>query len=144
MKKIIAVFVVIVSVLALVLAACSSAPATTVTSTVTATTTKTVSPTTTTSAAPAGDKVYKALNPAGNYIPVETKPCAPRLDTVDGKVIFVYQSEGSSIIMPAVWRAAQKKLTKSVLTTELVESFGRNTPSENDLKVQAAIRGVSW
>jgi len=142
MRQLLAIVLAIVSVLVMVLTGCTSGNETTPAATVTVTTTKTVAPTT--SAAPAGDKVYKALNPAGIYIPVETKPCAPRLTTFDGKKIFVYQSEGSSIIMPAVWRKAQQVWTKSVLTTLLVESFGRSTPNADDLLVEAAVRGVSW
>ena len=37
----------------------------------------------------AGDKVYKCLNPVGIQSPIETFPLAPRLDTVEGKEIWL-------------------------------------------------------
>jgi|WetSurMetagenome_2_1015567.scaffolds.fasta_scaffold411611_1 hypothetical protein len=142
MRQLLVVVLAIVSVMAMVLTSCGSGNSTTPAATVTVTATKTV--TASAPATTAGAKVYKALNPAGVYIPVETKPNAPRLTTFDGKKILIYQSEGSSIIMPATWRKAQATLTKSILSTVIVESFGRGTPDENDLKVEGVIRGVSW
>ncbi len=35
------------------------------------------------------DKVYKCLNPAGIMLPVDTYPLAPRLNTLDGKEIYL-------------------------------------------------------
>ncbi len=35
------------------------------------------------------DKVYKCLNPVGISIPVQTFPLAPRLDTLEGKTIYI-------------------------------------------------------
>ena len=37
----------------------------------------------------AADKVYKCLNPVGIQNPIETFPLAPRLDTIDGKEIWL-------------------------------------------------------
>lgn len=37
----------------------------------------------------AGDKKYKCLNPVGIEEPVDIHPLAPRLDTLDGKEIWL-------------------------------------------------------
>ena len=37
----------------------------------------------------AEDKVYKFLNPVGMQLPVKTFPLAPRLDTLDGKEVWI-------------------------------------------------------
>jgi hypothetical protein len=129
-------------ILALVLSSCSSGTATTVTSTVTATTTTTVTPTTT--AAPAADKTYKVLNPQGTYIPVQTNQLAARLDKLDGKKIFFYQSEANPVMLPILLPRLQKDYPTSTFTREITEGFGRSTPTDTDKTYQAAIRGVSW
>jgi hypothetical protein len=54
------------------------------TSTVTATTTRTV-----TATQPGGDDMVTVLNPEGQVEPIELKPLAPRLDTLDGKTIYI-------------------------------------------------------
>ena len=35
------------------------------------------------------DKVYKCLNPVGIQVPVDISPLAPRLDTLDGKEVYI-------------------------------------------------------
>ena len=37
----------------------------------------------------AEEKIHKCLNPIGTQAPVETFPLAPRLDTLDGKEIYL-------------------------------------------------------
>jgi hypothetical protein len=90
------------------------------------------------------DKVYKVLNPQGVYIPVDCKPIAARIDSLAGKKIFFYESEATNIQLPTL----RARLTKDYPTTTFIvdhtESFGRSTPSADDLTVQAAIRGVGW
>jgi len=53
------------------------------TSTVTQTQTKTVT------ATPSGDEMITVLNPEGQVDPIELKPLAPRLDTLEGKIIYL-------------------------------------------------------
>jgi hypothetical protein len=53
------------------------------TSTVTQTQTKTIT------ATPSGDEMVTVLNPEGQVEPIELKPLAPRLDTLDGKIIYL-------------------------------------------------------
>ena len=46
------------------------------------------------------DRVYKCLNPVGISIPVETFPLAPRLDTLDGKTIYISITGEPDITIP--------------------------------------------
>jgi ABC-type Fe3+-hydroxamate transport system substrate-binding protein len=59
----------------------------TVTTTATATTTRTATQTVT--ATPTGDELITVLNPLGQPAPITREPMAPRLDTLDGKTIYV-------------------------------------------------------
>ena len=88
--------------------------------------------------------VYKVINPQGTYIPVDCKPCAPRLTTFDGKTILAYKSEGSSIIWPALYPVLQQKFPNTKWVYVDTEGFGRSTPNDADLACDAMIRGVSW
>ena len=51
------------------------------------------------------DRVYKCLNPVGIQLPVKTFPLAPRLDTIDGKEIYI-----SITGEPDITIALEKKL----------------------------------
>ena len=51
------------------------------------------------------DRVYKCLSPVGNEMPVKTFPLAPRLDTIDGKEIYL-----SITGEPDITIALEKKL----------------------------------
>ena len=46
------------------------------------------------------DRVYKCLNPVGISIPVETFPLAPRLNTLDGKTIYLSITGEPDITIP--------------------------------------------
>ncbi len=46
------------------------------------------------------DKVYKCLNPVGISLPVETFPLAPRLDSIDGKTIWISITGEPDITIP--------------------------------------------
>jgi hypothetical protein len=46
------------------------------------------------------DKVYKCLNPVGLSIPVQTFPLAPRLNTLDGKTIYLSITGEPDITIP--------------------------------------------
>jgi hypothetical protein len=41
------------------------------------------------------EKVYKCLNPVGIHDPIQEYPNAPRLDTIDGKNIYLVFGRGS-------------------------------------------------
>ena len=150
-------FIGILLVLSLVLSACGqqTAPTSTTTTTTstaatTATTTgKPAATTTSTVTAPpvtkAVEPVHKVLNPQGVFIPVETKPCAPRLDKLDGKKILYYESEATNMHMPTLLEKLKKDYPTTTFDVIHVENFGINTPTDDMLKTyKAVIRGVGW
>ncbi len=49
---------------------------------------------------PKKDAIYKCLNPAGIQVPVETSPLAPRLDTIEGKEIWLSITGEPDITIP--------------------------------------------
>lgn len=118
-------------------------------------TTKTIQPTTTTTTPPTTtptpqvvekDKSYNVVSPRGVALPVNIKPLAKRLDTLDGKTIYVDQAEADPVIMPALWARVQKDYPntnwKLILPTSL---FGPSMPeAEVKTNAQAVIRGVGW
>jgi hypothetical protein len=90
------------------------------------------------------DKVYKCLNPVGISIPVETFPLAPRLNTLDGKTIYL-----SITGEPDITIALEKRLksgyphvnwkTKKTYTTNPVEL------SDEEMKTcDGLIQAVCW
>jgi hypothetical protein len=111
-------------------------------------------PAATTSSAPAAapttqivmkDKAYKVINPTGEFIPVETKPLAARLDTMDGKTIWMCQTEADPVIMPALWDRLQKEFTKTTWKKTVTSA---TTPlrltADEQKTAQAMISGVAW
>jgi hypothetical protein len=46
------------------------------------------------------EKVYKCLNPVGISIPVQTFPLAPRLNTLEGKTIYLSITGEPDITIP--------------------------------------------
>jgi len=91
------------------------------------------------------EPVKKVINPQGIYIPVETKPCAPRLDSLAGKVILYYESEATNMHMPTLLERLKKDYPTSTFDVIHVENFGSNTPTdEQKTKYKAVIRGVGW
>jgi hypothetical protein len=128
-KQLIALLVSFSLVLALILSACAQQGGTT--------------PTGTTTGA-AQDKVYKVLNATGIYIPVDCKPLSARLDSLAGKKIRFYESEATNIQLPTLRARLEKDYPTTTFVVEHTESFGRSTPNDEDLSMQAAIRGVGW
>jgi len=128
----------------MILPACSGGGTTT---TVTSTKTVTAPATGTTTQPKEVEKVYKVINPQGNYIPVETKGLAPRLDSLKGKVIYFNESEANPRIMPALLKRlkAEYEPAGTSFNYQASASFGPSNPDEDILKnAKAAIRGVSW
>ena len=98
------------------------------------------------------EKTYKCLNPVGIHTPVDLSPLAPRLNTLDGKTVFVSIGAGGEqdITIPLPKKLQEKypqvnwiiqgagpHLTKAgsiSLTDEQVESG----------EIDALIRGVIW
>ena len=90
------------------------------------------------------DRVYKCLNPVGISIPVETFSLAPRLDTIDGKTIYISITGEPDITIPL-----EKQLksdypnvnwkTKKTYTTNPVEL------SDEEMKTcDGLIQAICW
>jgi len=116
--------------------------------TTTVTTTKTVQGTgTTTSGTPTvqyQQPVYKVLNPAGSYIPVDCVGLAPRLDSLAGKTILFYQAEATNMQLPTLLAKLKAKYPTAIFNTVYTELWGDRVPSAEYLKNQACIRGIGW
>ncbi len=90
-------------------------------------------------------KTYKCLNPVGIQDPVELKPLAPRIDTIDGKTIYVCINAGGDqdITIPLL-----KKLPADYpnVNWKIKRQFGFSaqlTPEERE-EADALIGGVIW
>jgi hypothetical protein len=130
-------------ILVLILVATSCTLGTTASPTVTKTVT--VTPTSTQTTAAAKDKTYRALNPEGNFVPVETKALAPRLDTIEGKTIYVWQGESDPVIGPALYPLLQKTYPKTNWVYVGVSGTGLSAPEEEVLKnAKGVIRLNGW
>ncbi len=123
-------------------------PATTTAPTATTASTVTVTPT---PQVITKDKTYNVLNPAGDFIPVTIKPLSPRLDTLDGKLIYVDQGEADPVIMPALWERVQKDYPKTNWKYIAIATFGPTAVEAEVLgtapgtkKADAVIRGIGW
>ena len=104
------------------------------------------------------EKTFKALNPQGVFIPVQTRALAPRIDTVDGKTIYVCQGEADPVIMPALYKALVAKYPKTTFIYYDRSDFGpsvpgtggiassTNQPEDKDIlkKVNGVLRGIGW
>jgi len=85
------------------------------------------------------------INPQGNYIPVETKGLAPRLDGLAGKRIYFHESEANPRIMPELLRQMKVKYPTATFTYWASASFGDTNPTDDLLKnAQCCIRGIAW
>ncbi len=97
-----------------------------------------------------GDKVYKCLNPIGMQMPVKTFPLAPRLDTIEGKTIYVSIGAGGEqdITIPLPGKLEAKypnvnwKVTRAAAHLTIAGSVAM---SEEQMKTaDGLIRGVVW
>ena len=91
------------------------------------------------------EKEYRCLNPQGIQPAVEISALAPRLDTLDGKTIYVNQGEADPVIMPALWERVQKDYPNTNWKLIATSTFGPSAPEQEVLDTaDAVIRGVSW
>jgi hypothetical protein len=156
-RKIILLLAAIFSIIILLATGCTS----TQTPTTATTTTPTSKPgaSTSTPTAPSSptvvtktvDPVYQCLSPRGVQPPVMTSALAPRLTTLDGKLIYVNQGEADPVIMPALWTRVQKDYPKVTWKLIASSSFGSSAPEDEVLgkaagtkKADAVIRGIAW
>jgi hypothetical protein len=130
--------------LALMLVIMSCTPSTGTTATVTTTTTVTATPKATTAAA-AGDKTYRALNPRGIEPSIDIKPLSPRLDKLDGKTILFSQAEADPVIMPALLERVKKDYPTVNWVVKLSSATNPTTLTAEEKKpIQALIQGVGF
>lgn len=91
------------------------------------------------------EKTYRCLNPRGDFIPVKIHSLALRLDTLEGKTIYVNQGEADPVIMPALIKRLRADYPGTTWKYLARSDFGPDTPEEEVLKgADAVIRGVSW
>jgi hypothetical protein len=89
--------------------------------------------------------VYKCLNPLGNQAPVDLNPLAPRLDTINGKTIYVCINAGGDqdITIPLL-----KKLPADFpqVNWKIKRQFGFSAELTDEEKAEAdaMIAGVIW
>ena len=93
------------------------------------------------------DRIYKCLNPLGIQEPVDLYPLAPRLDTLDGKTIYLnlVGSGEQDITIPL-----EKKLKSAYpnVNWRTKKSYGPpvgGALSDEEIRTSdALIQGVAW
>ena len=92
------------------------------------------------------EKTYKSLNPQGDFIPVQTVALSPRLDTLNGKTVYVVQGEADPVIMPALFALLQKDYPNTTwVFYKPSSSFGESAVDADTKAVaKATIRGIGW
>jgi hypothetical protein len=90
------------------------------------------------------DKVYKCLNPVGISIPVETFPLAPRLDTIDGKTIYISITGEPDITIPL---EKQLKIDYPNVNWKTKKTYTTNPVELSDEEMEscdALIQAICW
>ncbi len=97
-------------------------------------------------AAPAGvQNTYKFLNPAGVPGPIKVQGLAPRLDTIEGKTIYVKVCEAGPQTGPYLYQYLVDKYPKTNWVHIQNNGFGPTTPEDEVLEnADALIGGQSW
>jgi len=89
-------------------------------------------------------EVYKCLNPVGIQEGVDTFPLAPRLDTLDGKTVYISMSGEAETVI-----ALQKRLQSEYPNVNWKEKVNRGPApleiSDEEMKTtDALIQGVCY
>ena len=142
-KKLIALAASIALVLALALSGCNGGASPNPSATATPTSGPTATPTPQVIEV---DKEYRVLNPAGSFIPVETQALSPRLDTINGKTIYVIQGEADPVIMPALAAALPTAYPNATFVYyQPASSFGPSSVDDTTkAEADGVIRGNGW
>ena len=92
------------------------------------------------------DKEYRALNPVGVFIPVETSALSTRLDTLSGKTVYIIQGEADPIIMPALNQIVNEDYTDTTwVFYKPTSAYGLSAVDEElESNADGAIRGIGW
>ena len=90
------------------------------------------------------DKVYKCLNPVGMMQAVDTFPLAPRIDTFDGKTVYI-SAAGEPDIMIPVEERLKREYPNVNWKKKLSYSTGEDPLTDEEMKTaDALIQGVAW
>ena len=90
------------------------------------------------------ERVYKCLNPVGMQVPVKTYPLAPRLDTLDGKEIWL-SITGEPDITIALERQLKRDYPTVNWRVKKTYMPVQVPLSEEEMKTtDAVIQGVCW
>ena len=94
----------------------------------------------------AQEDTYRVLNPVGVFIPVETQALSPRIDSFNGKTIYVIQGEADPVIMPALAGELPRQYPNSTFVYyEPQSSFGASAPDDTTIaEADGVIRGIGW
>jgi len=90
------------------------------------------------------DKVYKCLNPVGTTNPVDTLPLASRLNTLDGKEIYLSITGEPDITIPL---ERKLKMDYPNVNWRIKKTYGIDPVrlSEEEMKTaDGLIQGVCW
>ena len=88
---------------------------------------------------------YNYLNPCGIWPTIDAKPLASRLDSLDGKTIYVNQGEADPVIMPALYERLKTTYPKTTWRLIATSGFGPWELSKEEVaEADATIRGVGW
>ena len=94
----------------------------------------------------ATDGKITVLNPLGTPPPIEVKQMAPRLDSLDGKTIYLvntgFPNSGRLLEELGNWFKANHPKTKTVMARGSMSNIPQNVMTEIDEKADAVILGV--
>jgi len=89
------------------------------------------------------EKTFKCLNPTGIQIPIDTFPLAPRLDTLDGKEIYI-SINGEPDITIALERKLKSDYPNVSWKVKKSQGVAPNPLSSEEMKTcDALIEGVA-
>ncbi len=90
------------------------------------------------------DKIYKCLNPLGISIPVELHPLAPRLDTLDGKTIYISITGEPDITIP-LEKGLKQDFPNIIWKTKKTYTVSPVELNEEEMKeCDGLIQAVCW
>lgn len=91
-----------------------------------------------------GDTVYKCLNPVGIQKPVDTFPLAPRLDTLNGKEIWLSITGEPDITIPLEKRLKSDYPDVNWKTKKTYSPTPVLLSDEEMKTANGLIQGVAW
>lgn len=90
------------------------------------------------------EPVYQFLNPKGIPSPIDVQGLAPRLDTIDGKTIYVVVCEAGPQTGPPLYQYLVDHYPNTNWVHIQYDGFGPNAPTEEVLAADGVIGGQSW